>query len=496
MFRDTSYLAICCNRASILPGAAAPHWRAALPTCLAVAVSWFAAVGPFTPAVPAQDRPERPSKSGPTAALQDLVQQLGDASSLVRDAAAAELLRQGPAAKDVLTEALTDPDREIRTRAGLILQRLQQDPPAAGNAGQAPAAGPTEDQRELVRRLGHLSFLVREEASQKLESLGPAAKAVLLEALNDPDLEVRRRVRWILERVMEQEFDARLAAFVADVEGKQQPDLPGWKRFQELVGHDRGARKLFAAMIRSDGSLLSAYERQSPLLPGLLAGRAAWLQSSVAGDGSSGQVVTPQAVAALLLISSDPTIKDHAQSLMQLYQLLNCQATKELIEAGEHSPLVGALLEKWVTAVSTAESPFGIMLALKYELKDAALQLATKLLDKPAASSSMLHYAMIAIGRFGGPEQSHLLTPLLANKTVCHRWSNQQLKKNGTIDVQVRDVALVIQLHLLGKDPKQYGFTLLQENPETLYHVYTFGFIEESERDAAHAKWAQESQGN
>ena len=66
------------------------------------------------------------------------------------------------------------------------------------------------------------------------------------------------------------------------------------------------------------------------------------------------------------------------------------------------------------------------------------------------------------------------------------------MKKDGTIKVQIRDVALVILLRMTGKDPGQFGFKLLRENPQTLYYAYTFGFIDDTEREAAHANWADQ----
>ena len=69
-------------------------------------------------------------------------------------------------------------------------------------------------------------------------------------------------------------------------------------------------------------------------------------------------------------------------------------------------------------------------------------------------------------------------------------------KKDGTIKIQVRDVALVVLLRMAGKDPGDYGFKLLRENPETLYFVYTFGFIDDEQRKAAHVKWAAESKAD
>ncbi len=455
---------------------------------------WFVAAGLATAAAIGQPPSPAAKESKAAETLRELVQALGDSSSVVRDEAAAELLRRGPAAKDVLREARTDRDLEIRTRAAVILQRIEQATPAAAATGPHVSSEPTARQRALLGQLGDDSFTVREEAARELAELGSAAKGALIEGLKHPDLEVRRRARWILERVRAEEFDARLAAFVADTEGSQEHHLPGWKRYRELVGDSRAARELFAAMMRSDGPLLSAYEKRSSTLPFLFANRAALLQGSVAHGGELSEAVTPAAVATLLLIGSDRGWEDHARHVVSLYQLLNYPATKSLIERGDHGPLVFSLLRMWVEAAGADGSSFGMMMALKYELKETAFAQAKELIGAESPSPTMLHYAIIAIGRFGDEQDVPLLRPLLANKTVCHRWSNTQLKKNGTIDVQVRDAALVVILRLLGKDPKKHGFKLLRDNPETLYYVYTFGFIDDDEREAAHAKWAEESQ--
>jgi len=53
----------------------------------------------------------------------------------------------------------------------------------------------------------------------------------------------------------------------------------------------------------------------------------------------------------------------------------------------------------------------------------------------------------------------------------------------------VRDIVLAILVHMTGQDPKAYGYNLLAPDPETIYRVYTFGFLEDKERDAAFAKW-------
>ena len=459
---------------------------------LSFVVSWLVALGCAAVAA-AQDAADRPGGTGRAAARRELVEQLGDASYAVRDAAAKELTRLGPAAKGVLTEALSDPDPEIRSRARWILSRMPEEVEIEDAGDRSASPAPTAAQRELVQRLGDPSFFIREQAAEELASQGVACKAALAEALKDPDFEVRWRARAVLSRVVHEEFEARLAAFVADVGGSEEHRLPGWKRFRELVGDRREARETFAQMVRTERELLSAYETQSPETSDLFAARIAWLQSRIAGGSSDARAVPPQTLATLLLIGSDETLKDHSQGVSQLYPLLSNPAAVPSIAPAARPSALCTLLEKWATSAASSGSCYGMMLALKYDLKEVGLQQAKRFIEGGTTSPSTLQYAIIAVGRFGGEKDVGLLQPLLRNKTVCHTWSNPALKKNGTIQVQVRDAALAVLLHLTGKDPAKFGFKLLRENPETLYYVYTFGFIDDKEREAAHAKWAAES---
>jgi hypothetical protein len=58
-----------------------------------------------------------------------------------------------------------------------------------------------EEIQQLVRRLGDDSFSARELADDQLRAVGPPAVPALRQALKNPDPEVRRRVRTILESI-------------------------------------------------------------------------------------------------------------------------------------------------------------------------------------------------------------------------------------------------------------------------------------------------------
>ena len=46
---------------------------------------------------------------------------------------------------------------------------------------------------------------------------------------------------------------------------------------------------------------------------------------------------------------------------------------------------------------------------------------------------------------------------------------------------------MLIRLHR--QAPESFGFNLLEAYPETVYRIWTFGFLEDSDRDEAFAKW-------
>ena len=124
---------------------------------------------------------------------------------------------------------------------------------ATGAESEKPA-GP--DAAALVEQLGDDSFEVRQRASEQLAAMGLAAQEALTAGLRDPDAEIRRRCRWLLQDVLEADYDRRLKAFLADDEGEQDHDLPGWKRYRESVGTDKVARELFVKMQQAEPGLM------------------------------------------------------------------------------------------------------------------------------------------------------------------------------------------------------------------------------------------------
>lgn len=132
----------------------------------------------------------------------------------------------------------------------------------AGSALAAPQAGDPGSAEfvtasELVKQLGDTKFAVREESAKKLLEMGRTSIAALRDGAKSDDEEIRSRCVSLIAKVKAAEWKRRADAYVADVDGKQQHDLPLLAEFENAVGRpDASARKLFADMMRTNGELL------------------------------------------------------------------------------------------------------------------------------------------------------------------------------------------------------------------------------------------------
>ncbi len=340
----------------------------------------------------------------------------------------------------------------------------------------------------LIKQLGDASFKVRESAAKQLLDRGLDARDALRSALDHSDLEIRLRADQLLVAIAQRDLNQRLSAFLDDTEGKQEHDLPAWKRFQELVGNDRDTRKYFAAMIRAETPLLQAYEAGASRATSALAQRIQSLQSETIPGFN--QELPPPSLATLLFVGADPNVKIETSAGYQVFNVLNQPHAQTTFTTADGSPIARKLLIGFLQGQESNSllARNGLLLTLRFKMDDVGLALARKIVQEKSDTTGTLPYALLTIGRLGGPEDRAAIEKFLANETVCHSWHNGQVKE--PILIQVRDVALAVLVHLTKQDHKEYGFDLLRESTTTLFEVYTCGFVQNERREAAFAKWA------
>lgn len=337
-----------------------------------------------------------------------------------------------------------------------------------------------------VSQLGDDCFEARQAATRSLVQQGLSAQPALESAEKHPDPEVRRRARQILVTVREQDYRARLSAFEADPQGRQNHHLPGWDRFRTLVGESTADRKMFVLMHRNESSLLTACEGEFPRLAKQLEVRCQELQSLLyTGDD---QELTLGTAAAFYFLAADARIPLSEVASSQICNLFNYRpAVQQAMSAGEFSQPIRKLLGAWVARdVEPMVANQHFVMALQYGLKEA-LDPAVRLLKSPGADAQVRQYALHVVGRFGGKDHLPTLAPLLDDKSVVMTF---EVKPGKTSEVQIRDIALGFTLHLAGLPPAEYGFSQPQKQGQWVYMPGTLRFNETTARDAAFKKWA------
>jgi hypothetical protein len=349
------------------------------------------------------------------------------------------------------------------------------------------ATSQEEATARLIPQLGSGVFAVREAATNQLMKMGIEVKPALLAAMDDPDAEIRVRVRSVLASVVDADFQRRLVLFAEDVNDQKHYELPGWSRYRELVGSDRAARNLFVEMQRSEMSLMEGLEVGREAAARILESRIRAAQLVYQGRNAPlAGTVSLGSVAALLFVGSDKSVNLSEAYALQLGSLANYQPMfQQAISSGQQSALLKKILGAWIKRdLSPAVASENLVLAIRYELKEC-LEPAVRLLRQPGASPMMKQIAVLAVARFGGKEHLPLVEPLLTATDVCG-----QINVNGIVYMtQLRDVALFAAVTLAGQRPKDFGFERISGNEPLISQAASIGFRSNTDREAAFKKW-------
>ncbi|MBI1901175.1 MAG: PQQ-binding-like beta-propeller repeat protein, partial [Planctomycetia bacterium] len=374
------------------------------------------------------------------------------------------------------------------------------DDPAADDALVAPGDDPTIDEivdeiaaqaARFIDQWREASFARREQAGAELAELGLAARGPLLAALRDSDPEVRLRARRCLAKIVEDDFEARLAAFAADAHGTGRHDLPGWERFRVIAGGDEPPRKLFIEMLRAEGTLLETAEHAGPeLVAETLALRCQQLQQlQSAADPAVRRGPSLASVAALLFVCGTPRLKapDNVSGLIYNYVM---QAPFQQALRGEYGVPLNKLVADWMVQPSSMSLAYQkVNLGIRFHVREC-LHPAGQLVADRQTSPYMRMYGLLALAKYGGREHVGWLLTALDDKALCSqrvRAANGQQQQ--VFRGEVRDFALLALVRITGQRPADYGLGGVLDNPYSVYNTTSVGFASDEERTAALEKW-------
>ena len=361
----------------------------------------------------------------------------------------------------------------------------------AGVARSAPPSEKVPAERaigELVKNLGDDSYFVRESATADLAKIGTTARDHLVKAQQSADAEVRYRSTRLLAVIDENDFRDRLAAFAADTNGTRQVDLPGWNDFRARLGSEPGARKLFIEMVTAEREIFEAFQRSPEAGLRALTLRCQGLKQDLRDRGIRKPYTPMATVGSLLLVASDPRIAVDDTLGNQIVTTIRNSLTR--VDSGSLSPHMRKLLNDWVgntDGITTGVAYQNTLLAMQQNLT-YGLRPAVMLLRDPKAPRHHRLYGVMAIGKLGDPRHVPLLEPYLKDTTNV---GSQRIRKELR-QVQMRDVVLAAMVHLIGQDPKDFGYYQIRPHSQYLFSPRHLAFASDRARRAAMAKWRKE----
>jgi hypothetical protein len=378
--------------------------------------------------------------------------------------------------------------------------------PAAG-AATAPQAGgdakPEAEDTKLVRQLGNQNFAKRQAAERALTDLGARAAAAVRAGMGDADPEVAKRCAALWPRLWQAEIarpDAdRLAGYTH----------PLWTRFRKVAGDGPDSRTLFAEMAaevnrfsrletaEADPEKASAAyaaelkQRAEAIERGYAEARAAQERRFTTGmlAPHSGIPTRGEFVTLLFLGTYPATAKDENAGDT------HNNAFAWALKSTSISPALRRLYATWLgTRTDHRPITIGMNLAVYHNFPEVARVAATHAANAELAPGTRA-FALLAVGRFGKPDDLPLLEKAFTDSRVYHttRYTFNDGKQKG-IEVRVSDTAVAAALVLAGQHPADFGFTFQEmykrRGPQALAEHYLLGFFQDDDtaRQAAYKR--------
>jgi hypothetical protein len=322
-----------------------------------------------------------------------------------------------------------------------------------------------------------------------------AARAALVDLSDGPDPETRAAARRLVALIDRTEFRRSLDAFAADTDGKRGLTLPGWDKYQKLVGSDPTARALFVDMQRQEGSLLAAAfgltKRPADELWEERLQRVAQWQTSANDRGATPPLGSCTAMV-FLGCAATMNVSDAGATIVEI--IIQRSPMREAIVNENANESVRKLVTAWIldcpnNGDAALRSRLNLVATFSLEAGlPLALGVASGEPNYARAMPQIKAQAAQVIGQLGNRSHVDKLEPLLNDSSVCMSMQLQGPGQPSNV-VQVRDVALVSLLHLTDQSPSDYGYLAARSQPGRKFDIQTIFRETDQQRTDAIAKW-------
>jgi hypothetical protein len=352
--------------------------------------------------------------------------------------------------------------------------------------------------RELVVQLGSKKYRDREKAAAELIRMGRSAKLALVEGKTNADPEVNSRCEQLLPQALALDLMFRIDRFLKDTDGKLEHDLPLWKTYREKVGSDENARKLFAEMLKANGALLEAVEEEPTKITEMIQRRYMEMYQEMFGNPFGGGfrrgyqpgVLNANELCCILFASSMPAYKPNQPDWMLSNLFTQPNFTGKLKEETEGTAYRKVFFHYLDTRMDDNILQQCVWMFCQNKIKEGADIIAKGLKDGKATQPWSKANAICGVGTLGTKDHIKILEPYIKDDSQVQQVF---LGAGQQGSVKMRDVALAITIHLNGKNPKDYGFTMWATYPGQPIQYHQLGFRSDDERAAAFKKWEEDA---
>ncbi|MBL8817057.1 MAG: hypothetical protein JNL58_13600 [Planctomyces sp.] len=345
----------------------------------------------------------------------------------------------------------------------------------------------------LAKKLESKSFQERQRAAAEILKAGAKAVPALTELSKTGSSEVRVRAAELLTQIREVEFDARVRQLEADRSTDSAKRLPEWDRFSSIAGETPDIIAAYLELLNAEPRLFSLRMFEAPELPAELERRASELASQ-ANDREDVEFPVSSYIGVLLIAGNDQIRLPRATST-NLTLVLNDIRLQASVEDGVHRELLRRVIGSWMLRPGIAADRL-LQFAVTYSIPEGR-QLAERIITARSVRPEMIS-AVMALRDLGSPEENlPLVEGLLTVDSVLWPTGQQTVRKQAPAEniesryqLQTRDIALAVALHLRGLSPVATRSTPTLPTASH-FGIDTMGFESNDERETAISSYLQ-----
>lgn len=363
------------------------------------------------------------------------------------------------------------------------------------NAATPSVAAETESTvKALIEKLSSTRFSDRQQASNDLLNVSPEAVPFIEAAALNSIGETQQRLRIIMPQLRKRLFDDQLDAFLAKPSVEIAEQLPQWKRFEHLAGHELDALAIFGQILSAERRLFAARLFAPNELSALLETRSAEIAKEC--DGALDSEFPIASVASVMLLGSELETRLRRATSTNISSTLDDPRFSQLITDGVHANTLRAIAEVWISRAGqigvAAERP--LLFSMQHKLP-AGRTVAIRIIESKSSRPDMI-YSLLCLASLNSTDDLSLIESLFDNKAVLWPQRGQVVQNRNpgappfdtNYNVQTRDVALAAAAHLRRISSKEVGLKV-RESDLTVFAIDSLGFNSEEARTKAIAEY-------